>query len=97
MATNPLGEAIRKLRLTLGQNEDAALPDAQLLHDFIEHHDEASFAVLVRRHGPLVMGLFLPCPRNHHDAEDAFQAVFLVLVRKAASIGQRELLANWLY
>src|SRR5262249_558956 len=51
----------------------------------------------VRRHGPMVMGVCLRVARNLHDAEDAFQATFLILVRKAASIGSRELLANWLY
>ncbi len=63
---------------------------------FIERRDEAAFAALVRRHGSTVWSV---CRRllSQQDAEDAFQATFLVLVRKAASIVQRERVANWLY
>src|SRR5262249_6980489 len=63
---------------------------------FIERHDEAALAALVKRHGPMVWGV---CRRllNHHDAEDAFQATFLVLVRKAASVVPRGMVGNWLY
>jgi RNA polymerase sigma factor (sigma-70 family) len=70
--------------------------DAQLLDWFIEHRDEAAFTALVRRHGPMVWGV---CRRllDHHDAEDAFQATFMVLVRKAAAIRPREMVGNWLY
>src|SRR5262249_25161328 len=57
----------------------------------------AAFATLVRRHASMVMGVCLRVARDHHDAEDAFQTTFLILVRKAASIATRDLLANWLY
>src|SRR5437016_6429855 len=68
----------------------------KLLGCFLERHDEAAFAALVRRHGPMVWGV---CRRllSHHDAEDAFQATFIVLVRKAASIVPRVMVGNWLY
>lgn len=76
--------------------EQAGCTDEQLLRRFVEHGDELAFAAIVRHHGPLVFGV---CRRllPHHDAEDAFQATFLVLVRKAASIAAPALLANWLH
>jgi RNA polymerase sigma factor (sigma-70 family) len=71
--------------------------DGQLLECFIRQRDEATFAALVRRHGPMVWGVCRRVLANHQDAEDAFQATFLVLVRKAASIMPREMVGNWLY
>jgi RNA polymerase sigma factor (sigma-70 family) len=83
--------------MTLRSPDEEALQDAQLLHRFIANRDESAFATIVRRHGGMVMGVCRRLLRSPHDAEDAFQATFLILVRKAASIAQRELLANWLY
>jgi RNA polymerase sigma factor (sigma-70 family) len=71
--------------------------DRQLLEWFITHRQEAAFRALVDRHGPMVMGVCRRVLQNAHDAEDAFQATFLVLARKAASVVPRELVANWLY
>jgi RNA polymerase sigma factor (sigma-70 family) len=71
--------------------------DAELLERFVTNQDEAAFAALMARHGPMVYGVCRRLLRHAQDAEDAFQATFLILVRKAASIGKRELLANWLY
>jgi RNA polymerase sigma factor (sigma-70 family) len=73
------------------------MTDDQLLEHFVTSHDEAAFETLVRRYGPMVLGVCRRVLRNPHDAEDAFQATFLVLVRKAGSISARELLGNWLY
>jgi RNA polymerase sigma factor (sigma-70 family) len=72
--------------------------DAQLLQLFAAQRDEAAFAALVHRHGPLVLSV---CQRvlgsRHQGIEDAFQATFLVLIRKAGSVKQPELLGSWLY
>jgi RNA polymerase sigma factor (sigma-70 family) len=71
--------------------------DGQLLDLFVRHRDHEAFTVLVQRHGPLVLGVCKRILRNSADADDASQAAFLVLARKAATIGTRELLAQWLY
>src|SRR5215468_6050463 len=97
MATGQTGEVLRRLRRAVLLRGEAGLTDGQLLESFLSRHDEAAMEVLVRRHGPMVWGVCRRVLGNHHDAEDAFQAAFLVLVRRAASITSRELLANWLY
>jgi RNA polymerase sigma factor (sigma-70 family) len=71
--------------------------DAQLLERFAHRKDAAAFAALLRRHGPMVLGVCRRVLHNVHDAEDAFQATFLVLARKAGALDRPELLANWLY
>jgi RNA polymerase sigma factor (sigma-70 family) len=87
---------VQVLRKTALYNEAGGLSDGQLLDSFVRCRDEAGFAALVRRHGTVVWGV---CRRilSHHDAEDAFQATFLVLARKAASVRRRETVVNWLY
>jgi RNA polymerase sigma factor (sigma-70 family) len=97
MATSTMSEVIRHLRRKVILREGAGLTDGQLLEEYISHRDEAALAALVRRHAPMVWGVCRRVLRNHHDAEDASQATFLVLVRRASSITSRDLLANWLY
>jgi RNA polymerase sigma factor (sigma-70 family) len=97
MATSEMSEVIQHLRRTVLLHDGAGLTDGQLLEDYISRHDETAVAALVRRHGSMVWGVCRRVLRNHHDAEDAFQAAFLVLVRKAASIVPRQMVANWLY
>ena len=70
--------------------------DQQLLEAFIQHGDNASFEAIVNRHGPMVFGICRRMLLNDHDAEDAFQATFLVLARKAPSVNPPDMLANWL-
>ena len=71
--------------------------DGDLLAAFLHDQDEPAFAEIVRRHGPLVWGVCRRLLPDRADAEDAFQAVFLVLVRRAGHLGRPELLPNWLY
>jgi len=97
MATGQLSGIIQHLRRAMLLRDGAGLTDGQLLEDYLSRRDEAALAALVERHGPMVWGVCRRVLSNYHDAEDAFQATFLVLVRKAASIASRELLANWLY
>src|SRR6478672_13525735 len=79
------------------QHSGGGLSDGQLLARFVAARDEASFAALVRRHGPMVLGVCRRVLRDFHDAEDAFQATFLVLARKAASVVKRESVGCGLY
>ncbi len=96
MATHQLSKIVQTIRKAVLRT-GAGLSDGQLLGYFIEERSEAAFTALVHRHGPLVWGVCRRILAHHQDAEDAFQATFLVLARKAASIQARTLLANWLY
>jgi RNA polymerase sigma factor (sigma-70 family) len=78
----------------------AAIPDegdAELLGSFVRERDHAAFAELVRRHGPMVLGVCRTILGDGPDADDAFQATFLVLIRKASSVSPRFMIGNWLY
>jgi RNA polymerase sigma factor (sigma-70 family) len=92
-----MGKITQQLRRLALLPDATGVSDTQLLECFVTERDEAAFEALVRRHGRMVWGVCCRTLRSHHDAEDAFQATFLVLVRKAASIASRELLGNWLY
>lgn len=74
-----------------------ALPDGELVRRFIAERDEAAFTFLVRRHGPMILGVCRRILRDADDAEDAFQATFLVLVRRARSLMSRPVLGDWLH
>ena len=73
------------------------LSDGELLELFISRRDGPAFEAIVRRHGPMVLGVCRRVLRDHHDAEDAFQATFMVLARRAGSVRPREKLPNWLH
>jgi RNA polymerase sigma factor (sigma-70 family) len=97
MTTKALGKMIGRLRSAALRRGEAALTDAELLERYISRRDEAAFEALVRQHGPMVLGLCRRVLGNEADAEDAFQATFLVLVRKAASIRSPGSFGSWLY
>src|SRR5215212_5966706 len=74
-----------------------AAPDSELLGRFVAEREEEAFAELVRRHGPMVLSVCRRVLHHRQDAEDAFQATFLVLVRRAHAIVPRDRVGNWLY
>ncbi len=94
MATKGLRRTIERLRHSLIPPD---LTDEQLLQRFLGERSEAAFAGLVRRHGPMVLGVCRRVLGNLHDSEDVFQAVFLVLAQKARSVVSRESISSWLY
>lgn len=85
------------LRRIVFRADGAEMPDGQLLEAFISHRDAAAFEALVRRHGPMVLNICRRVLHREHDAEDAFQAAFLALTRKAENFGKRESVDSWLY
>jgi RNA polymerase sigma factor (sigma-70 family) len=97
MATTVLGTVLQHVRQSVLRHDDAGQTDGTLLECFITQQDEAAFEGLVCRHGPMVLGVCRRVLQNEADAEDAFQATFLVLVRKASSIRPRGMVGNWLY
>ena len=94
-------EAVQqRLRALFESGSMAGVPDAQLVERFAAKRDsvaESAFAILVARHGPMVLGVCRHLLRDVHSADDAFQAVFLVLARRAGSIRQPDLLGPWLH
>jgi RNA polymerase sigma factor (sigma-70 family) len=88
---------LRQIRRLTGVPAAAELSDAEALERFARRQDEGAFTALVRRHGPMVLGVCRRVLGNVHDAEDAFQATFLILARKAGSISKPEALVGWLY
>jgi RNA polymerase sigma factor (sigma-70 family) len=97
MSKGQLIAALQHLWESRPSLDPAALPDGELLERYIERRDETAFEVLLRRHGPMVWGVCRRLLRRDTDSEDAFQATFLVLVRKASSIRPRGMVGNWLY
>jgi RNA polymerase sigma factor (sigma-70 family) len=97
MANSPMSGVVRHLRRAALPLAGAELTDGQLLERFVTARDEAAFEVLVRRHGPMVLGVCRRVLAASHDAEDAFQATFLVLAHKPAAVLARESVASWLY
>src|SRR5271165_2648433 len=97
MASGQLNTVVRHLHKLNDAAEAGTASDAELLGRFAGRQEEAAFAALLRRHGPMVLSVCRRVLGNLHDAEDAFQATFLVLVRRAAAIAPQEMVGNWLY
>jgi RNA polymerase sigma factor (sigma-70 family) len=97
MAIGPMRRVLRHLRRASTLRDAAELTDGQLLDCFLARREEAAFEALLRRHGPMVLGVCRRVLGNAADAEDAFQATFLVLVRKAHTVRPRELVGHWLH
>src|SRR5436309_1436096 len=96
MTPHRLNPVLRHLR-SIGGDPTADLPDTGLLARFAATGDEAAFTVLVRRHGPMIFGLCRRLIADHHAAEDAFQATFLLLAKKARWLRQPDRLGPWLH
>src|SRR5437764_2077990 len=97
MARTQLGTVLQYIRAALGARDAGDTTDADLLDRFAARREEAAFTALLERHGPLVLGVCRRVLGNAEDADDAFQATFLVLVRKAGSIRKSDSVASWLY
>jgi RNA polymerase sigma factor (sigma-70 family) len=97
MTNGRSGQLTRRLRGLVADRDDGAGSDGELLERYIRDRDGAAFTALVRRHGPMVWGVCRRLLGDHHDAEDAFQATFLVLVGRAEAVSPRDRVANWLY
>ncbi|WP_435011013.1 sigma-70 family RNA polymerase sigma factor [Tundrisphaera lichenicola] len=97
MASAAIGSAYRHLRDLFGGRSVVGLGDGQLLRRYASSKDGAAFEALVGRHGPLVLSTCRAVLRNEHDVEDAFQATFLVLARKAGSVQGVDSLGGWLH
>ncbi len=98
MASGQLDLVLRHIRkMVVGADANRDWTDQELLRRFATHHEEAVFEALMQRHGPIVLGVSQRVLSHAQDAEDVFQATFLVLARKAKSIRKRASLGSWLY
>jgi RNA polymerase sigma factor (sigma-70 family) len=97
MPASQMREVIQHLRRTVLLRQEAELTDGQLLERFVSRGENAPLEALVRRHAPMVWCVCRRLLRSHQDAEDAVQATFLILVKKASSVVPRQMVGNWLY
>jgi RNA polymerase sigma factor (sigma-70 family) len=96
MTQRPWNSILDHIR-SLAARRDSPAGDAELLLQFVSHNDESAFESLLRRHGPMVLRVAHRIVGNETDAEDVFQATFLLLARRAGSIRKRESVASWLH
>lgn len=97
MAKSQLATVFRHIRKIIGLSDGEQLPDGELLERFVDRRDETAFGLLVQRYGAMVLGVCRRILHDPNDADDAFQATFLVLVRRAASLERCSPLGSWLY
>jgi RNA polymerase sigma factor (sigma-70 family) len=97
MADGHLSTVLRHIRQFVNARVADSPSDGELLERYASRRDDGAFAALVQRHGPVVLGVCRRVLRDAHEAEDAFQATFLVLVRKAGSLDRRGSLGGWLH
>src|SRR5262245_55959453 len=97
MAQTAPGSILQLIDRVLVDPRMRIAPDQELLQRFLGEHNEAAFDILLRRHGPMVLDVCRGVLANEADAEDAFQATFLILARKAASIRKAASLGSWLH
>src|SRR4051794_7962829 len=97
MAGAPFEQVLVHARKMAARLEADRLTDRQLLEAFVQRRDQAAFESLVTRHGPMVQSVCRRLLRDAADADDAFQATFCVLARKASSIRKAESVGSWLY
>src|SRR6516162_2980203 len=97
MAVGQIAGLVQEMYRLVARREERESADGQLVARVAERRDEAAFTELVERYGPMVLGVCHRVLGNEHDAEDAFQATFLVLARKASTIRKSNSVASWLY
>src|SRR5262245_9842382 len=97
MAHEALALVLRRLRRWVGVGPAEDESDSQLLEQFAARQDEAAFATLMQRHGPLVLSVCRRMLSDLDEVDDVFQATFVVLVRRAASLRREGSLGSWLY
>lgn len=97
MASGQVSAVVRQIERLFTAGSVTGMSEGQLLERFVARRDEAAFAALVARYGPMVLGVCRQMLHDPNDVDDAFQATFLVLVRKAGTLRNRDLLGNWLY
>lgn len=97
MASAHQGAVLHQLGRLFGRGTVAGLSEWQLLSRYLNDRDEVAFEAIVARHGPMVLGVCRRLLVDPNDVDDAFQATFLVLVRRANSLGERDAIGHWLY
>jgi RNA polymerase sigma factor (sigma-70 family) len=97
MAREPLEGAVARIRTLMSMQGAQGKCDSELLRAYSTQNDQTAFGAIVKRHGPLVFAVCMRVLHHDQDAEDAFQAVFIVLAKKAASLCKHPSLAGWLH